>query len=349
MPDTFTDHLLVTNMENGSHDNTWGDVINANNDIFDAKLGATMAIVTTGGTTILTTDEERVAIIEVTGTLASNAVIQLSGRGGTWLVKNGTTGAFTLTLKLSTSSGAAIPQGSTSVIYCNGVNIIDSTASVYRIGGTDVAVADGGTGASTPAGARTNLGLGTAAVKNTGTSGDAVPLLNAGAIFSAGISVEAPAGAGWLFHIKATDKTALSSSWISQYHFDGNGQIAGSITCESGGPDLPGSSSYNTSSDGRFKEGQRPLDDWEEIIDALAPKYWRWGGAGPEDFGLVAQEVYAIRQLSHVVVKGDDNPTIGGEGYMPWMMQKGALEGVALAACKGLLRRVRELEARIRE
>ena len=49
---------------------------------------------------------------------------------------------------------------------------IDSTAAshdavignAYSAGGTDVAVADGGTGASTPAGARTNLGLGTAAV-----------------------------------------------------------------------------------------------------------------------------------------------------------------------------------------
>lgn len=38
-----------------------------------------------------------------------------------------------------------------------------SSAAFYAVGGTDVAVADGGTGASTEAGARTNLGLGTAA------------------------------------------------------------------------------------------------------------------------------------------------------------------------------------------
>lgn len=41
-----------------------------------------------------------------------------------------------------------------------------------------VPVTNGGTGASTATGARTNLGLGTAAMINTGTSGATIPLLN---------------------------------------------------------------------------------------------------------------------------------------------------------------------------
>lgn len=56
--------------------------------------------------------------------------------------------------------------------------------NAYEVGGTDVAVADGGTGASTASGARTNLGLGTLAtlnnVNNGNWSGTDLSVLNGG-------------------------------------------------------------------------------------------------------------------------------------------------------------------------
>ena len=54
---------------------------------------------------------------------------------------------------------------------------------------TDLSLADGGTGASTASGARANLGLGTAAVANTGTSGATVPLLNGANSFSGNLTI----------------------------------------------------------------------------------------------------------------------------------------------------------------
>ena len=72
------------------------------------------------------------------------------------------------------SAGTAASAVATHNAATTSVHGIADTSALYRVGGTDVALTDGGTGASTASGARTNLGLGGAATLNVGTAAGTV-------------------------------------------------------------------------------------------------------------------------------------------------------------------------------
>lgn len=103
-----------------------------------------------------------------TGTLSQSR----GGFGQNVAAVNGYAKATTGTFAFSTTIPGSDVSG----------NISGNAANVT---GT-VAIANGGTGATSASAARTALGLGTAAVQNTGTSGANVPLLNGGNTWSAG-------------------------------------------------------------------------------------------------------------------------------------------------------------------
>lgn len=121
--DTNTQNLKLVNQTEGGNSNSWGGIADANFEEIDDKFGDVTSISTTGGTTTLTDSQEIVNAIVVTGTLASNATIVFSGRGGTWVIKNGTSGSYTLTCKVSGQTGVEIEQGAKQTVFCNGTDI----------------------------------------------------------------------------------------------------------------------------------------------------------------------------------------------------------------------------------
>lgn len=89
------------------------------------------------------------------GTLTANMEIVVPDTIQQYWVANTTTGAYTLTVKTASGSGIVIPQNGRSILYCDGVDVYAADTGGLSL---PVAVAQGGTGSTTAAGARTNLG-----------------------------------------------------------------------------------------------------------------------------------------------------------------------------------------------
>lgn len=89
-------------------------------------VGGRLAKSVAGGVNVtLTAVEAGNAILEFTGALTANiAVIVPSSPTRSWVVKNGTSGAFTLTVKTAAGSGVVVTQGKTEAVYTDGTNVL---------------------------------------------------------------------------------------------------------------------------------------------------------------------------------------------------------------------------------
>ena len=109
----------------------------------------------TGDYTLTGSELNRVSY-NFTGALLSNRNVIVPNTIQQYWVTNNTTGAFTLTVKTAALSGVAVTQTASSILYCNGSQIIQAETGGISL---PLPVALGGTGAITAANARINLGL----------------------------------------------------------------------------------------------------------------------------------------------------------------------------------------------
>ena len=111
----------------------WSAPINTDWDIIDAAFGGVTVKNPTGvsGTVALVASEyQKLTIVfgtSITGvaTLTANIIYTIpAGVGGSWVVYNNTTGAFTITVQQVSGGGTSIvvPQGSRSIIWSDGTN-----------------------------------------------------------------------------------------------------------------------------------------------------------------------------------------------------------------------------------
>jgi hypothetical protein len=137
-------------MATGENAGTWGDKTNTNLNLVQQAVAGYQAVTVngTGTTTLAMTDgvisNARNAVIKLTGTITGNIIVTIPDSiEKTYLVENGTTGAFTVTFKPTSGTGAtwSTTDKGYKILYSNGTNIIDVMSNLSDITLGDITAA----------------------------------------------------------------------------------------------------------------------------------------------------------------------------------------------------------------
>ena len=143
MASTYSTDLKLELMVTGEKAGQWGDITNTNLNLLQQAIGGYQEVSIAGGaqtTTLVMTDgaisNARNAVIKLTGAITGNQIVTVpSGIEKTYIIANGTTGAFTVEFK--TASGTGVTFGttdkSTKEFFADGTNIVD-TGTVSETG-----------------------------------------------------------------------------------------------------------------------------------------------------------------------------------------------------------------------
>ena len=128
-PNLLIDHIVQSQYQKEVTANTaFNRLEQAITEQADVAIGGT-------GTYTATDTEMRNAIIKLTGVLTGNRDFVVPNRDKIYIIHNGTTGAFTVTIKTAAGSGVVIEQGFKAIVYCDGTNVLELSGaplSPYR-------------------------------------------------------------------------------------------------------------------------------------------------------------------------------------------------------------------------
>ena len=152
MASTYTTSLALQLMATGENAGTWGQITNTNLVLVQQAIAGYQAISIAGGaqTTALVMTQNALAnarnvVIKLTGTITGNQIVTVpNGVTKTWIISNGTTGAFTVNFKYA-STGTGQTWSTTDkgikILYADGsdIQVVDLSTLSGTVSSTQIA------------------------------------------------------------------------------------------------------------------------------------------------------------------------------------------------------------------
>jgi hypothetical protein len=149
MASSYSTDLKLELMVTGENSGTWGDKTNTNLNLLQQAIAGYEAISIAGGAqttplemTDATISNARNAVIKLTGTITGNQVVTIpNGIEKTYIISNGTTGAFTVEFKTVSGTGVtfATDDKDFKYVFSDGTNINEITLASPP-GGSDTQI-----------------------------------------------------------------------------------------------------------------------------------------------------------------------------------------------------------------
>ena len=147
MASSYSTDLKLELMVTGENAGTWGDITNTNLNLLQQAIGGYQEVSIAGGaqtTTLLMSNaaisNARNAVIKFTGAITGNQIVTVpDGIEKTYIIANGTTGAFTVQFKTATGTGITFgtTDKSTKQFFVDGTNVVDTGYGNVTLTGTE--------------------------------------------------------------------------------------------------------------------------------------------------------------------------------------------------------------------
>lgn len=143
MASTYSSNLKIELIATGEQSGTWGATTNTNLGTLleEAIVGYVTQAVTDGAATVLTipngvSSNGRNFVIELTGALTANRVVEVPAVDKPYIFFNNTSGGFAVTVRVSGQTGVTIANGKKAIVYTNSTDVIEVVNAPVSEAGT---------------------------------------------------------------------------------------------------------------------------------------------------------------------------------------------------------------------